>query len=174
MLSALGHLAATAGGLGDAAAAAPSSNDQPYLYWAIGAIAGLLIVAVGGVLLLRGQVRARTRRLETANRALAESELKYRELVELANSIILRWTRDGRIVFLNEFGLRFFGYTAGEIIGRRVVDTIVPATNAEGSDLAKLIDRNHGRPDLVRAEREREHPARRNPRLDRLDQQGRP
>ena len=68
-------------------------------------------------------------------------ELKYRELVELANSIILRWTRDGRIIFLNEFGLRFFGYTAGEIIGRRVVDTIVPATNAEGSDLAKLMDR---------------------------------
>ncbi len=116
-------------------------NDVPYLYLAVVAIAGLLVVAIGGVFVLRGQVRSRTRRLEYANRALAESELKYRELVQLANSIILRWTRDGRITFLNEFGLKFFGYPADEIVGRRVIDTIVPATDAEGSDLAKLMDR---------------------------------
>ena len=40
---------------------------------------------------------------------LAESERKYRELVEHANSIILRWNCEGRITFLNEFGQRFFG-----------------------------------------------------------------
>ena len=49
--------------------------------------------------------------------ALRESEQKYRELVMLANSIILRWSRDGRITFLNEFGQRFFGYTESEILG---------------------------------------------------------
>jgi PAS domain-containing protein len=36
------------------------------------------------------------RRMESAVRL---SEQKYRELVENANSIILRWTRDGRITF---------------------------------------------------------------------------
>jgi PAS domain-containing protein len=46
---------------------------------------------------------------------LRASEQKYRELVTLANSIILRWSRDGRIIFLNEFGLRFFGYEEQEI-----------------------------------------------------------
>jgi PAS domain-containing protein len=100
------------------AAVASPSSDVPYLYLAVVAIAGLLAVAIGGLFVLRVQVRARTERLESANRALAESELKYRELVELANSIILRWSRDGRITFLNEFGLRFFGFAADEIVGR--------------------------------------------------------
>ena len=72
---------------------------------------------------------------------LAESERKYRELVEHANSIILRWTHDGRITFLNEFGQRFFGYSAEEIIGRHVIGTIVPTTDNEGLDLRQLMDR---------------------------------
>ena len=48
---------------------------------------------------------------------LAESERKYRMLVEHANSIILRWNSEGRIIFLNEFGQRFFGYSEEEILG---------------------------------------------------------
>jgi PAS domain S-box-containing protein len=75
-----------------------------------------------------------------AERALRQSEQKYRELVMLANSIILRWSRDGRITFLNEFGQRFFGYTEAEICGRHVVGTIVPASKSEGRSLPSLID----------------------------------
>ena len=71
---------------------------------------------------------------------LAESERKYRELVELANSIILHWNSEGRITFLNEFGQRFFGYPAEEIIGRHVVGTIVPPTESGGRDLRRLMD----------------------------------
>ncbi len=71
---------------------------------------------------------------------LAESERKYRELVEHANSIILRWKRDGRITYLNEFGQRFFGYSAEEIVGRHVMGTIVPATESDGRDLHRLMD----------------------------------
>jgi PAS domain S-box-containing protein len=72
--------------------------------------------------------------------ALRESERKYRELVEHANSIILRWSPDGRIAFLNEFGQRFFGYTEAEIRGRHVVGTIVPETENTGRDLRPLMD----------------------------------
>jgi PAS domain S-box-containing protein len=75
-----------------------------------------------------------------AGRALRESEQKYRELVMLANSIILRWSRDGRITFLNEFGQRFFGYTEAEICGRHVVGTIVPEGGSGGQNLPSLID----------------------------------
>jgi PAS domain S-box-containing protein len=71
---------------------------------------------------------------------LRESEQKYRELVEQANSIILRWTHEGRITFLNEFGQRFFGFTNDEIIGRFVLDTIVPAKDREGRDLRPLME----------------------------------
>jgi PAS domain S-box-containing protein len=72
--------------------------------------------------------------------ALRESERKYRELVEHANSIILHWTRDGRVIFLNEFGQRFFGYSEPEIRGRHVIGTIVPETESSGRDLRPLMD----------------------------------
>jgi PAS domain S-box-containing protein len=75
-----------------------------------------------------------------AEEALRESEQKYRELVMLANSIILRWSRDGRITFLNEFGQRFFGYTVDEIYGRHVVGTIVPASGSNGRNLPLQMD----------------------------------
>jgi len=75
-----------------------------------------------------------------AAEALRESERKYHELVEHANSIILHWQRDGRILHLNEFGQRFFGYTEPEIRGRHVIGTIVPETESSGRDLCTLID----------------------------------
>lgn len=83
------------------------------------------------------RLRYQQREVETA---LRESEQKYRELVNNANSIIMYWTRDGVILFLNEFGQRFFGYTESEIYGRHVVGTIVPETESSGRDLATLMD----------------------------------
>ncbi|MBN1827939.1 MAG: PAS domain S-box protein [Deltaproteobacteria bacterium] len=71
---------------------------------------------------------------------LRASEQKYRELVTLANSIILRWSRDGRITFLNEFGQRFFGYAEKEILGRHVLETIVPEIDSSGRDLHLLME----------------------------------
>ena len=82
-----------------------------------------------------------------AERLLVESERKYRELVELANSIILRWDPDGRITFLNEFGQRFFGYTAAELVGRQVIGTIVPRTDHSGRDLQELMERVRANPE---------------------------
>ena len=79
--------------------------------------------------------------------ALQESEKKYRELVEHANSIILRWTRDGRITFLNEFGQKFFGYAEAEILGRSLMGTIVPASESTSRDLRTLMDQIGERPE---------------------------
>ncbi|MBZ0089269.1 MAG: PAS domain S-box protein, partial [Thermoanaerobaculia bacterium] len=74
-----------------------------------------------------------------AEARIAESERQYRELVENANSIILRWNAEGRVTFLNEFGQRFFGYTAEEIVGCHVIGTIVPTTESGGRDLDELM-----------------------------------
>ncbi len=71
--------------------------------------------------------------------ALKTSEARYRELVENANSIILRLTSEGVITFFNEFAERFFGYTKGEILGRNAVGTIVPARDSSGRDMEALI-----------------------------------
>jgi PAS domain S-box-containing protein len=76
----------------------------------------------------------------SAEDRLAESERKYRELVEHANSIILRWNSDGIVTLLNEFGQRFFGYSAAEIIGSHVIGTIVPLTESGGRDLRGLME----------------------------------
>ncbi|MFZ2088628.1 MAG: PAS domain S-box protein, partial [Desulfobaccales bacterium] len=71
--------------------------------------------------------------------ALRHSEARYRELVENANSIILRMDAEGVITFFNEFAERFFGYAKGEILGRNAVGTIVPARDSYGRDQQALI-----------------------------------
>ncbi len=71
--------------------------------------------------------------------SIKESEKKYRDLVESANCIILRWDKQGNICFLNDYGLKFFGYEAEEVIGKYVIDTIVSVQSITGEDLQKMI-----------------------------------
>jgi len=70
---------------------------------------------------------------------LQESETKYRELVENANSIILRMDTDGNITFFNEFAQRFFGYTEKEILGKNVKGTILPDSESTKHVLEALV-----------------------------------
>jgi len=76
---------------------------------------------------------------EKIQNALIDSELNYRELVENANSIIMRWNADGKITFFNEFAQKFFGFSEKEIIGRNAIGTIVPRTDSAGRDLEALV-----------------------------------
>lgn len=75
-----------------------------------------------------------------AEQALRRSEEKYWELVQHANSIILRWDCQGRVTFFNEFAQNFFGFSEEEILGRSVVGTIVPETDSAGRDLTALME----------------------------------
>jgi PAS domain S-box-containing protein len=77
--------------------------------------------------------------VKRAMSALRESERKYRELVEHANSIILKMDTEGNITFFNEFAERFFGFSKEEIIGKNVIGTIVPPAESSGRDLRDLI-----------------------------------
>jgi len=70
---------------------------------------------------------------------LQESEKKYRDLVENANSIIMRRDINGNITFFNEFAQKYFGYTENEILGKSVIDTIFPNTESTRNHLNRLL-----------------------------------
>jgi len=74
-----------------------------------------------------------------AETALLESEAKYRELVQNANSIILRVDTKGNLTFFNEYAEKFFGYKAEEVIGKNALNTILPETDSSGRNLADLV-----------------------------------
>lgn len=85
------------------------------------------------------KLSADARNLSQAYEAQRESESKYRELVEKANSIILKWDRDGRVTYFNEFAETFFGFSSSEIIGQELIGTIVPETESSGRNLVDMI-----------------------------------
>jgi PAS domain S-box-containing protein len=73
-----------------------------------------------------------------AQEQLRKSESEYRELVQNANSAIIRWRRDGSITFFNEYAQTFFGYSADEALGRHV-GMLVPQKDSSGGDLTGLL-----------------------------------
>jgi len=72
-----------------------------------------------------------------AEEALRESEQRYRELVQNANSAIIRWKSNGTVTFFNEYAQAFFGYSAEEAIGEHV-NIILPKKESTGGDLTTL------------------------------------
>ena len=75
-----------------------------------------------------------------AQRALEESEQKYREVVENTNVIILRYTPDGTFTFINRFGEEFFGFTREELVGKKnIIGTIIPATGENSEKLKSMF-----------------------------------
>jgi len=85
-----------------------------------------------------GSIRDITQRKKD-EQAVIESEEKYRELVETANSIILKLDRKGDITFFNEYAQKFFGYSQEEIMGKNIVGTIVSGKDNLGLDLVGMI-----------------------------------
>jgi PAS domain S-box-containing protein len=106
------------------------------------------------------KVASRTKELILANRRLeaeatvrarVEEQLQtsketYRELVENVDSIILKITAEGRIVFLNTFGQRFLGYRAGDLLNRDVKETIIPRTDFTADEGQESGDRRNPSP----------------------------
>ncbi len=80
--------------------------------------------------------------------ALRASEKKYRDLVQNANSIIMRMDVHGNITFFNEFAERFFGYEQDEILGLNVIGTLIPRTETAGHDLSRMIQELRQSPDV--------------------------
>jgi two-component system, cell cycle response regulator len=85
------------------------------------------------------ETRLEIRRLRRELARLRSAERVYREIVDRTNAIVLRWDPQGRILFMNDFGQRLFGYTQQELVGRSVLELIVPDTESSGRDLVAMI-----------------------------------
>lgn len=86
-----------------------------------------------------------TQRME-AEQALRDSEQRYRELVQNANSAIIRWSRDGTITFFNKYAQTFFGWHIDEAIGQPI-DILLPDSKSTGVDLTTLVQDIVSHPD---------------------------
>ncbi len=84
--------------------------------------------------------------LRKLEQALRESERDYRELTESAASIILKFDSTGKITFINQYGLDFFGYKKDDLIGSDIA-RLVPETETGGRTLSGLGSRILERPD---------------------------
>ncbi|MBW1699425.1 MAG: PAS domain S-box protein [Deltaproteobacteria bacterium] len=71
---------------------------------------------------------------------LQQSEEKYRQLVQSANSIILRMDTEGKITFFNPYAEKFFGYSEKEILGKNILGTIMPLTDLHGRPLKPVLE----------------------------------
>jgi PAS domain S-box-containing protein len=85
------------------------------------------------------RVEERTAALKQSNELLRQNEIKFRHLIENANSIILEMDTSGNILYMNNFGLEFFGYREDQLLGCNVIGTIVPQVDSAGRDLQQMI-----------------------------------
>jgi PAS domain S-box-containing protein len=95
---------------------------------------------------LERKVEAQTQALqqEIAERqqteaALRRSEANYRNLLQTANSVIIRYDPQGRIRYINDYGVKLLGYEEHEILGCTLFETIIPDIETSGRDVRPFI-----------------------------------
>ena len=65
---------------------------------------------------------------------------KTAEELEGVSSVILRWDTEARILFMNDFGLQLFGFTAEELVGKPIVGSIIPDSDVVEENVRTMID----------------------------------
>ena len=67
------------------------------------------------------------------------NEKFYKEIVENCNSIIMRFDVDGEIKYINNFGLKIFEYSREELLGKKIVGTIIEDSEVAGENFKEMI-----------------------------------
>jgi len=80
----------------------------------------LVLLAVGGALLLRSQVKpVATRLIDAENRARSQ-ERRFKDLIEFAPEAMVIVNQHGNIVLVNSLAEKLFGYSRTELLGQRI------------------------------------------------------
>ncbi|MHB0878577.1 MAG: ATP-binding protein [Anaerolineae bacterium] len=96
---------------------------------------------------LERRVEERTSELALANNALADSEERYRAVVEDLPVFVCRFDTAYRILFVNQAYCRYFGCTAGAVVGTDLLDLV--AEDQRTSLIAHLGHLSAERPNLT-------------------------
>ncbi len=75
---------------------------------------------------LESRIAERTRDLEKANRQLAHSELRTREILDSSPAVIYLKDNDGRMEFVNRQFERVFGWSRDDVLGRTGEELFAP------------------------------------------------
>jgi len=117
-----------------------------WVRWAVVAMAAAAVLGIGGSLLLRAQVRARTREVQ-------EAEARYRGLFERVPVGLYSTTPDGKIVEANPALAELLGYPDREsVLGRNFRDLYIgrPELEGEKQEYEIQLRRADGAPIWVR------------------------
>ena len=86
----------------------------------------------------REEARREMQRLRGEIARLLDAERAFREIVHRTNAIVLRWDPQGRILFMNDFGQRLFGYAEEELIGQIYTNMVNSPARALGGRFVVL------------------------------------
>ena len=116
-----------------------SADVSRWLIWIVilGSATSVVLIVLNRY--LNYQMNVRTHEIE-------RKEKQYRDLVESANSVILRVNPSGQLTFINRYGIDLFGYSSEELLGSQLTENLLPEIRYPGEDLEssmKLIMANN-------------------------------
>ncbi len=118
------------------------------------ALVGLFLTALltaFALFLLRRRADLETR-VQARTAQLAESEERYRDLVENIHDLICTHDLEGTILSVNQAALKLLGYESGEIIGKNIRDALAPAARPEFDEYLATIRREGAAQGLLLAQ----------------------
>jgi PAS domain S-box-containing protein len=100
----------------------------------------IALTASGAALFFSSWVLQREiERRTTTQVTLQQSELRYRQIIDNANSLIMEMDTRGNITFINKFAREFFGFKDEEILGHNVLGTILADTSETRAEQEKML-----------------------------------
>ena len=99
-----------------------------------------LVAAGVAVIFFSWFLQREVEKRKVTQETLYESEVKYRHIIDNANSIIMEIDTIGNITFINKFGIDFFGFYEQELMGHNMAGTILPYFPSAGQIPDKLVE----------------------------------